>query len=667
DSTSQTGMNRRKFLAGVGAGAAASVAGCTGDGGADETPTPKVETVVKTETVVQEETVKVTESPTPTPQSGSGKTSSLKFNAMGYTGADEFINKQKKMMSAEKRQPVVKKVLAQIWNDAPTNVNFYSKLLHVLNNKWEGWIPTTGGPVHNWSNLNVKKADGSSGGKPVIGMDTAPDTLNVLATSTAYSFQILDNIYQYGTATHPDTLAFIPGVYKDWTLNVENVGTDKPTMTATIRDGVTFSDGTPVTAEDAKFSVDYIVNQETAGSIASTQFSSLAGYKDKKVAGNGVTVDDPKGNKVSYFLTEKDNAWFTAILGQIFLPKHIWKDVSNYQKYTPRDTSEGIVGSGPFTLSDFNWQNWFELSPREDSAIWETSAYDFIDSDGPFIDQLRYEIFGSQTALQQALLDRTIDAARSGVQVEKAVEAQRQDGVRVVQSEDTGWSHMSFNTRRVPFDDRAFRQFLIRMLDDKWIIDDLKKGVGGRDGTYVTPFAYQNWRPPEPSEIDSHEGIKTPNLPFPGSAGSFQLSSDQISAIRKWLVAHKDAKHDYSWAKADVEAVASADGKVLHVNGDPLTVAHTDNFGQSDQGPLEVSFNPPQEDVDESRIMQRFTGALKQVGVPANPQIQSFNSQIPKVYGNENFDIFAMGWVGIGVNNDHYGQLFGGEGADLGY
>ena len=664
DNNESTGkVNRRKFLAGVGAAGAASMAGCTGgDGGA--TPTPRVETVVQTKEV--ERTVKVTDTPTATPREGGGESSSLLFNPMGYTGADDLIDEQAAMMDPEPRQPVVKKVLATIWNDAPTNVMFYDKVLHIVNNDWEGWIPTVGGPVHSSSNLNVRQSDGSSGGQPIIGMDTAPDTLNVLSTSTAYSFQILDNIYTYGTGLHPTTFEFIGSGFSDWTLNADNIGTSEPTMTATIRDGLTFNDGTPVTAEDVQFSADYIVSQGVAGSIAASQFSSLAGFEDKEIAGNGITVDDPEGDTVNYFLTEKDNAWFTSILGQVFLPQHVWSGVSDYQKYTPRNASEGIVGSGPFVLDDFSWENWFELSLR-DIDHWEPAEYDFIDDGGPFADGVRYEIFGSQTALNQAALDGTVDTTRGGVTVDKAVEAKNTDGVEVVESEDSGWSHTSWNTRRVPLDDRAFRQFLVRMYDTDWIIDDLKKGVGGRAGSYVTPFAYKEWRPDEPWNIANHEGIPTPSLPFPGSSGSFQLGSEGVSAVRKWLAGHPDAKHNYTWEEANVDSVASADGKVLHVNGEPLTEAHTNNFGEPGEGPLEVSFNPPQEDVDEARIQQRWVGALKQVGVPVKTQVQSFNSQIPKVYGQENFDIFSMGWVNINVNNDHYKQLFGSAGADLGY
>ena len=174
DRASETGMDRRKFLAGVGAGAAASVAGCTGGGGG--TPTPRVETVERT--VEKTRIVEKTDTPTATPREGGGESSGLLFNPMGYTGADDLINQQAELMAAEPRKPLVKKVLATIWNDAPTNVMFYDKLLNPVNDDWTGWIPTVGGPMTAASNLNIQ----GPSSQPVIGMDTAPDSLKCWST-----------------------------------------------------------------------------------------------------------------------------------------------------------------------------------------------------------------------------------------------------------------------------------------------------------------------------------------------------------------------------------------------------------------------------------------------------------------------------------------------------
>ena len=649
-------IDRRTFLAGLGAGTSA-LAGCSG--GAPETV---VKTRIEEETVVRTRTVDRRPTPTRTPAASGGATTTPMFNPMGYTGADDLIEEQATMMDPEARKPVVKAVLARIWSDAPTMVTFYSNRLQVANERFSGWIGTVGGIVNVDSFLNLRRADGRAGGSPVQGMNGAPDTLNVLATSSVYAFEVLDSVYGYGTTLDPETLELAPWSFRDWDLRPENVGTASPTIVADLRDDLTFNDGTPLTAADVKFTVEYVTEQEPAGSVSASQFAAV----------EAVEVDRPGGTTVSYYLSERDNAWFTTILGNVILPKHVWSGVADYKQYTPRDSSEGLVGSGPMVLSDFSWGNWFELEMRPADELWQNGAAyaTWLDPDGPFLDGRRIEVFGSTTALERALLDGDLDVAYTsdGVSVDAAVRATGTDGLAVVESPDDGWEHFSFNLRRVPLDDPAFRQTLVALLDDDWIVDDLLSGVGGVEGSYVTPVAYSGWRPPEPADTGgSYEGIPTPPLEFPGEPGTFQLGADGIEAARDFLSDHDRAVHDYTWEEASVEGAAAPDGRVLHVDGEPLTAAHTDNGGRPGRGPLEVGINPPQIDLDKARIAQQWVGAAKRVGIPMETRIQSFNSQFVRVFGREDFDIFGMSWNGITVNNDHYRQLFGSAGADLGY
>lgn len=51
-------------------------------------------------------------------------------------------------------------------------------------------------------------------------------------------------------------------------------------MTATMRDDLLFNDGVPVTAEDAKFTVDYITEQGVNGAVV------LELYRDDSVLGS---------------------------------------------------------------------------------------------------------------------------------------------------------------------------------------------------------------------------------------------------------------------------------------------------------------------------------------------------------------------------------------------
>lgn len=494
------------------------------------------------------------------------------------------------------------------------------------------------------------------GNRPILGMTSAPNSLNVLRTSTAYAFQILENVYTFGTTLHPESLEPTGWAFRDWTLNTDNIGSSSPTITAELRDDLTWNDGEDLTAEDVKFTVEYIKEQEPAGTISASQFDSV----------ESVQVDDPNGTTVNYYFSQPDAAWFADVLGNVILPKHVWENVSDYSKYTPRNSDEGLVGAGPMQLRDFNWENWFELEMREDSVIpWNTAEYvDWLDDEGPFIDALRIEVFGSENAMNQALLNGEIDQTYDTVPVDQAAKATEVDSLEVKQSEDDGWAHFSFNLDRVPLDDPAFRQLLVMLLDWDFVIEDLQQGIGARKGDYATPWAYNEWRPQPPTETQEFDGTPLPDLTFPGARGENQLDQEAINQARTFLQEHPRAKHDYTLQDATTDVTTAPDQQEIFVNGQPLTEAHTDNEGNAGQGPLEMSYNPPSTSPIGARIVSNWIASLKTVGIPVRGLVQSFNSQIPKVYQERNFDMFEMGWTGVGISNTHYGQFYGEQGIE---
>ncbi|KXK59310.1 ABC transporter substrate-binding protein [Micromonospora rosaria] len=95
-----------------------------------------------------------------------------------------------------------------------------------------------------------------SGGVLVAAIGGEPDQLDPHRTSAYHSFQVLENVYD--TLVEPDAdLTMGPALATSWTTS-----DDQLTWTFTLREGVRFSDGSPLTAEDVVYSYKRIVDEK---------------------------------------------------------------------------------------------------------------------------------------------------------------------------------------------------------------------------------------------------------------------------------------------------------------------------------------------------------------------------------------------------------------------
>ena len=111
-----------------------------------------------------------------------------------------------------------------------------------------------------------------------------------------------------------------------------SVSEDGFTIEFILRDGVTWHDGTPVTAEDVKFTVEYSARVPQLNAVAANTYSSLVGYKEYiegKAAGiSGIVID---GRKVTFKFAELDPNALLTFSQWPPLPKHLLKDTDQFK------------------------------------------------------------------------------------------------------------------------------------------------------------------------------------------------------------------------------------------------------------------------------------------------------------------------------------------------
>ena len=93
-------------------------------------------------------------------------------------------------------------------------------------------------------------AQDGEGGTLVAAIGAEPDQLDPHVTSSYNSFQVLENVFD--TLVEPDeNLEMVPALAESWEISEDGL-----TYTFDLRDGVTWHDGSPLTAGDVVYSYD---------------------------------------------------------------------------------------------------------------------------------------------------------------------------------------------------------------------------------------------------------------------------------------------------------------------------------------------------------------------------------------------------------------------------
>src|SRR6266567_1134786 len=173
------------------------------------------------------------------------------------------------------------------------------------------------------------------GHKSSSGSKTAVTISNEQGTTWTCGFNPFNSSVNFLSAgTVYEELTFVNGLKSgqttDWLASSYKWSNGNKTLTVTIRPGVKWSDGKPLTAGDVLFTFNLL--KAHPGLDLNASWSIL---KDVKRSGDKVTFDF-KDSAVPYFY---------YIAGQTpIVPQHVWASISN--PVTFKDTHP--VGTGPF-------------------------------------------------------------------------------------------------------------------------------------------------------------------------------------------------------------------------------------------------------------------------------------------------------------------------------
>lgn len=208
-----------------------------------------------------------------------------------------------------------------------------------------------------------------------VGWAGSPDTLNPGMAILTEAYTIFELVYDSMYELNLDG---------SFTLTLaESVSTsdDGLVWTYKIRDGLTWHDGQPLTAEDIAFS--YNLYKDTP------EYPYMNGYYTTYF--ESITTTD--NNEVVLTLTEAIPNIESQLVFLYILPKHVWE---NEDKLEYENTA--MIGSGPFKMAEYVQNEFVRLTANKEHFLTP-----------PKVDEVVFQTFENQDALVQAIKTGQVD------------------------------------------------------------------------------------------------------------------------------------------------------------------------------------------------------------------------------------------------------------------
>jgi peptide/nickel transport system substrate-binding protein len=304
-----------------------------------------------------------------------------------------------------------------------------------------------------------------------IGWTNDPDNLNPFIGYETSSYEIWMLNYDFLVGYGP-SLEAAPGLATEWSVSEDGL-----TWTFDLREGVTWQDGEAFTADDVKFTYDYIIDNEMGA------FSAYTTLIDEITVIDTTTVEfrcsKPKANML--------RTWIPI------LPEHVWSKVKPDAAGSGYVNKPPIVGTGPFQVVERKKGDYVKMVANP--TFW---------GGAPAVDEILFVTYQNPDTMAADLVSGSLDAAW-GVPSAQFAKLQADPDLEAIAYNLMSWDYLAFNcytgkSRGDPvLKDPAFRQALNYAIDKQRIIDVAWAGRAKMGASLMTPDTWQDpdyhWEP----------------------------------------------------------------------------------------------------------------------------------------------------------------------------
>jgi peptide/nickel transport system substrate-binding protein len=298
------------------------------------------------------------------------------------------------------------------------------------------------------------------GGTIVTAIQADAKTIHPYKCSLAIEFEYSGYLYKaHLTKRNPKTLEVIGLAAKSWQISPSD-----NTVTFTLRDDLTWSDGKPIT------SADYLWTWQQATDKANKWSFRDTFLYDPQQPRPGTIMEyvalDAKTLRVKLFGLTFNSVESADIIEP--LPRHIWENKDWNDPVANPEIDHPTVVSGPWLLKEWVRDRNFTLVRNDKSTVWSA----------PYLDSVVYTVVPNTTINFEKLKNQEIDFYRPSEQDFLAMQKLPYIASYKMAQGDISLDYIGFNFRRPYLQDRTLRQALNYALDKKTLLDTIIYNLG---------------------------------------------------------------------------------------------------------------------------------------------------------------------------------------------